>query len=245
MTSGKLVKGLGTAALEQAANAFDSVSTEAIANTIESVVKRFEAVEVPVQCVPTSSDFNDYRVKADLSTLETALNAGRLVRPRVVVHAASSAIDRSILTNQLVEAFGPLLQGHEQRMHELREEREARVAEKEALANFSLAMLSVDFILNAFMLSFLGLGALISPLFWLLVAFGGVAVLSELPGLTWKLLKRAVGLKVFDEPEDQEIDRLREELETYRPLLQKMVEKAEIVESEKLHDQHSKFALGA
>lgn len=227
----QLTANVGKAAATAASDIWGSIDDTVIVYALNQAAEKFEPIIVPVTCRPTSADLDEYIIETDLSALEAALGAGRLVRPCIVVTAASSHLDRAVLTDKLIETFNPILVTHATRMEHLRKRREVRMEREQSSVTLSAMGDIFEFFINAAMLAMIGLGALIGPIMWLLIAFGGIAVLSELPRLTFNLFKEAIGVQTFNQPEDAEIHQMKKDLERYRPLLQKMVEKTTIIES--------------
>ncbi len=237
----RLATGAGSAAIGAVGELGKSISDEFIVSLIEKLADKFEPVIVPVSCVPTGPNLNDYRIEVDLTDFEAGLSAEKYVRPQIQVSATSVEIDRSLLTDRLIETFSSVLKRHEKRMQELKTKKEHRAHKERRDLTWSLTGMTVDFFLNAATLALLGMGALIGPLFFLLVAFGGLAVLAELPALAMSVLKRAVGIRVYDGPEDEELHRLEQELQQYRPLLEKMINQAHIIEDPDLAEEMAKY----
>ncbi|MCA9367351.1 hypothetical protein KC887_03780 [Candidatus Kaiserbacteria bacterium] len=235
---GRLAGNVGGAALGAIGDLGKSVSDDLVVTLINRLADQFEAVTVPVRCVPTSTNLNQYKLEADLTAFEAALEANRFVRPRIEVHAASTELNRVILTNRLIETFSVMLVQHEERMRSLEERKRRRLEKHNADLSWSLAGTTVDFFLNAAILAFVGLGALVGPMFWLLVGLGGISILAELPDIAWSALKSAVGIK---EGDDKEIYELKQRLERQRPLLERLVKEATIVEDAELKSQHAAF----
>lgn len=221
----QLTANVGKAASAAASDLWGSIDDKVIVYALNQAAEKFEPITVPVTCRPTSANLDDYVIETDLSALEAALGAGRLVRPSIVVTAASSQLDRSVLTDKLIETFNPILATHTARMKRLQQQREMRMEREQLGASLSVMGDIFMFFTNAALMAMIGLGALIGPILWLLIAFGGIAILSELPRLTFNLFKEAIGLRTFNQPEDAEIHQLKKDLERYRPLLLKMVEK--------------------
>ncbi len=238
----RLAANVGKAAASTASDLWNAVDDTMMVKVINQAAEKFEPVTVPVCCRPCGVGKNDYTIVADLSILEAAMDAGRLVRPRILVTAASKDLDRALLTDKLIEAFTPILVTHATRMESLRARREVHQEQERLKSSLSIMGGLFDFFINAAMLAMIGLGTLVGPMMWLLIAFGGIAVLSELPRLAFNLFKEAVGLPVFDQPEDSEIHQLKKDLERYRPLLQKMVEQTTIVEDAELAAVRHTFA---
>lgn len=238
---GRLASGAGSAAIGAAGELGKSINDEFIVSLINKLADKFEPVVVPVTCIPTGPELNDYKIEVDLTDFEAGLIAEKYVRPQIQVSATSMEIDRSILTDRLIETFSSVLKRHEKRMQELKTKKHRRAQKEQRDLTWSLTGMTVDFFLNAATLALLGMGALVGPLFFLLVAFGGLAILAELPGLAMNVLKRAVGIRVYDGPEDEELHRLEQELQRYRPLLEKMVNQAHIIEDPDLAEEMATF----
>lgn len=155
----------------------------------------------------------------------------------------SSHLDRAVLTDKLIETFNPILVTHTTRMKRLQQQRGVRMECEQSSASLTVMGDIFMFFTNAAMMAMIGRGALIGPILWLLIAFGGIAILSELPRLTFNLFKEAIGVQTFNQPEDAEIHQLKKDLERYRPLLQKMVEKTIIIEDAALAATLHDFAM--
>lgn len=232
---GRLAGNIGSAALGTLSEGLSLVTNVQVSAGIERLADKFEPVTVPVRCVPVAPGANDnYELDVDMTGLEAALAGDRFVRPALSVSAATTTIDRAILTDRLIEKFGAVLKRHEERMEEVAARRQQAIDREARELNWKISETIFDFLMNAAIAALVGLGALVGPMFWLLVAVGGFAVLTELPDLVWKLLRRAVGLSVYERPEDEELAELSKELERYRPILERLVRDLDIVEDVEL-----------
>lgn len=226
---GRLATGASSAALGALGKLGAYAPSEAqIAELLERAAEQFEAIEVVVTCRPTGPKVDDYALEVDLGAFESALKAGRIVQPKIKVIAATSNLDRSLLTERLIETFAVVLVEHQARMEAVKERREQRLAREASETTSTLLGGLVGFFVDAALLAMVGLGALVGPLFWLMIAFGGIIVLKELPSVAFAVLKRAVGFG--GDADETELMRLKAELARYEPLLLRMVTAATITE---------------
>lgn len=236
----RLAGNIGSAALATLSEGVSMVTNVQISAGIERLAEKFEPIQVPVRCLPQPPGaVDDYTLDVDMTGLEAALVGDRFVRPALSVRAASTDIDRSLLTDRLIEKFGVVLERHEERMEAVAAKRQKTIDREARELNWKISESIFDFLMNAAIAALVGIGALVGPMFWLLVAVGGFAVLTELPDLVWKLLRRAVGLSVYERPEDEELAELAKELERYRPILERLVRNLDIIEDPELAATHA------
>ncbi len=206
MRFGKNVLGaLSTKVSDVGAAALESIleTPGYLASMLKSASEKLEPVDVIARCVPIGAGVDDYLIELDDGALMSAIAEGRWVRPHLIVRATSDQIDRDILATRLEVAFKELLNRAELRVDQKRKEEEqakARDVVSQEAAGYSVL---TEFAGELIIASLLGAGTLIAPVIYILIALGGFAVLSSVPGLVYGLFKQWFTNTPLEEEQEQ------------------------------------------
>jgi hypothetical protein len=239
---GRIIHGAGKVVVSGLGSFLRRVSDADVSQALNRVADKFEPVVVPVYCNPTGPSIDTYELEVDMSGLERALTSDRYVRPQLEIKAASEDIDRSVLSDQLIATFAVVLEQHEQRMEEVAAKRQRALERKAREVDTNLSDYLGSLILQALGVGIAGVAKItIGPLFWLLIAAGGVSVFLKLPDLLWKFVLRSLNYRIYQGPEDEELARLDAELQKYRPILDSLIENIMIIEDDDLKAKLASF----
>lgn len=178
---------------------------------LELIADKAQSIPVVMVCHPTGPATDDYHIGIDFIGLDTALKAGTLFRPKIIVRARTAALDRDLLAERMEAALVPFLQAYDTKLVE------ARKAEaNQKLGDAGLFWYaSFEFVVSIIGLALLGAGAAIGPLLWLVAGIGGIAFLQEVPGLLFGAVKQLL----FGTP----IEQLEAEIAAARSIIKRMV----------------------
>lgn len=203
---GSAMTGAASAVLEKLGK-----TPEMLDSFLKSAVERLTPITVVVDCIPTGPGADDYRLDIDHLEFDAAVNAGRLVRPQLVVKATRNDMNRDLLTERMLESMTPILSAYEDDVFSERVKKGFEHFSQNVSLGFDLFG-----IFNALLfLCLIGAGALVGPIFWLLIGLGGVAALAQVPELIVDTAKHVLfGTK---------IDQLERKLAQAREVLRHMV----------------------
>ena len=190
---------------------------EKLDNYLEEALEQLTSIDVVVSCVPTGPLADDYALRIEHSEFDAALKARRFVQPHIIVKAARPDLDRSMLTERMLEGLAPVLASYKVKADKKREE----VGHEQGLFLMGTALLIVDTFTLLFYLALVGAGALVGPILWLLVGIGGFVALKQVPGFVISTIKN-----VFF---GTEVEQLEAETKAARKVVEEMVNEMEIV----------------